>query len=64
MRASFPRAIEWLALNDDCAWAYEKDWSASVAACLVADLFGKTGEHVRREIVRFQEREGIAHHAR
>ena len=59
MRASFPRAIAWLALNDDCAWAYDEDWSPSVTACLVADLFGKDERHVHRELVRYREREGL-----
>lgn len=58
MRASFPRAVEWLALNDS-EWAYDDDWSPSVAACLVADLFGKTVQHVRRELMGYREREGL-----
>lgn len=59
MKASFLRAIAWLAINDDCEWVYDKDWSPSVAACLVADLFGKTDRHVHRAIGNYRERERL-----
>jgi hypothetical protein len=61
MRASFPRAIAWLAHNDDCQWVYDPDWVAPVTAVLVADLFDKKVSHVRREIELFRHREGLGH---
>ena len=41
MRASYLRAVAWLALHDDCSWAYCTDGTLSVAAQLTAELFGK-----------------------
>lgn len=64
MRASFPAAIAWLALNDDCSWVYESDWTPPVSALLVADLFGKSIEHVRAQIERYCAKERITAHAR
>ncbi len=41
MRASYPRAVAWLALHDDCSWAYCTDGTLTVAAQLTLAMFGK-----------------------
>lgn len=50
-RASYREAIEWLTHNDDTSWADYADGS-SVAAGLVADLFGTDIDRVRRDVQR------------
>ena len=54
MAASYRSAIEWMALNDDTEWVKdgEPDCGLSVTAALVADLFGKTDEKVKRDLAR------------
>lgn len=56
MRASYKRAIEWIAANDDTEFLADEPSYLSVTGCLVADLFGKSNEQVikdlRREIAR------------
>jgi hypothetical protein len=47
-RASYRAAIAWMVLNDDTEWV-EAD-PLSVTAALVADLFGKDDEQVRRDL--------------
>lgn len=60
MRASYPRAIAWLAFNDDCAWLEDDELSLSVAAHLVADLFEKRSSTVAADLRKFRAREGLA----
>lgn len=50
-RASYRDAIQWLAGNDDTSWLDEAD-GLSIAAGLVADLFGVDAERVRRDATR------------
>lgn len=55
--ARYQDAIDWIAGNDDTEWveqveAGEPGWSISVTGALVADLFGKTEEQVRKDIKR------------
>lgn len=57
MRASYPRAVQWLAYNDDCSWIDERDDCLSVAACLVCGLWDKSGRVLAADIVKFRERE-------
>lgn len=58
MRASYPRAISWLALNDDCAWLDDETQSLSVAACLVIDLWDKPARIVASDLRRERQRLG------
>jgi hypothetical protein len=55
-RASYRDAIKWLAHNDDNEWLDDDYGLPSVAACLVADLFGAGDEKVKGDIVRQLER--------
>lgn len=55
--ASYRKAIEWLAENDDNGWLSE-DCGPSVAAALVADLFGKADRDVRGDLIKYLLRKG------
>ena len=59
MRASYPRAIAWLALNDDCHWAYQDDAFLSVSACMVVDLWGKAASTICADVRKYREQEGL-----
>lgn len=59
MRASYPRAIAWLALNDDCSWLDDADGFLSVSAAMVEDLFGKTSAKVAADLRAYRKREGL-----
>lgn len=48
--ASYKQAIKWMVDNDDTDWV-EAD-PQSVAAALVADLFGRTDLQVRLDIIK------------
>lgn len=50
VRATYRRAIEWVAANDDNEWLHTAD-GCSVTAALVADLYGKTDLQVRRDLI-------------
>lgn len=56
MRASYPRAIAWLAANDDCSWLDDADLNLSVVACLVVDLWDKPARIVARDVRRELEK--------
>lgn len=53
-RASYRRAIDWLAQNDDNEWLKDEpaDQILSVSASLVADLFDKADAQVARDLAR------------
>jgi hypothetical protein len=55
-RANYKAAIYWLAHNDDNEWIEAPlvggEILASVTACLVADLFGKTIDVVTNDLRR------------
>ena len=51
-RPTYRNAIYWLAMNDDCEWTKEKTGANSVASSLVADMFGKTDEQVKKDLVK------------
>ena len=51
-RASYREGIFWIAANDDTEWLHSEHGGASVAACLLADLFGVTTERVERDLRR------------
>ncbi|MGB3166020.1 MAG: hypothetical protein WBA68_04505 [Alteraurantiacibacter sp.] len=61
MRASYPRAIELLAMQGDCGWAYADDLTFPEAARLVVDLFHKPPRIVAFDVRMHRTREGIAH---
>jgi hypothetical protein len=52
MRASYARAIEWIAGNDDNEWLRNERPALSVTAALVADLYGKPEDVLRRDLMR------------
>lgn len=61
LRPSYRRAIEWVALNDDPEWIDNHEQfqtGPSVAAALIADLFGKTDDQVRADLKRLVRRRG------
>lgn len=51
-RPSYKRALEWLALNDDCYWLRSSEPMLSVATALVADLFSKDDETTRKDLIK------------
>jgi hypothetical protein len=51
MRATYKRAIEWLAANDDNEWLRDEQPMPSVTSCLVQDLWGKTDDQLRLDLV-------------
>lgn len=61
-RASYKTAIAWIVENDDTEWldgeADTADGTESVTAALVADLFEKTGEQVRKDLLRYRNKQG------
>lgn len=61
MRPSYPRAVAWLALHDNCSWAYCTDGTLSVAAQLTAELFGKSPRILAFDLRAKRLAEGIAH---
>jgi len=52
VRASYKNAIGWIVLEDDTDWLDEEGSSPSVTACLVADIFGKSVDQVRKDLTR------------
>lgn len=50
--ASYRRALQWIAQNDDCEFLKDESPVISVTASLVADMFGKTDETVMRDLDR------------
>ena len=54
--ASYKRAIEWMVENDDTEWVAGDP--QSVTAALVADMFGKTDDRVRRDLFNALKRAG------
>lgn len=51
MRATYKRAIEWIAGNDDNEWLRDPHPTLSVTASLVADLYGKQPWTLRRDLL-------------
>jgi hypothetical protein len=64
---AYPRAIAWIAYNDDTAWLDDDNGSPSVTLCLVADLFERTTEQatadLRAELARKANHEADAERA-
>lgn len=50
IRPSFRAAIEWMARNDDNEWVWDDEPVMSIAAWLVADLFGAEQERVIKSL--------------
>lgn len=48
--ARYRDAIDWIAREDDTEWVVNNEDAPSVTASLVADLFGRTDEEVRKDI--------------
>ncbi len=55
--ASYRQAIQWMVENDDTEWVSNGD-PQSVTAALVADLFSKSDEQVRRDIFKALQKIG------
>jgi len=52
-RATYKRAIEWLAANDDNDWLRDSNiLMMSVSASLVMDLWGKEATELRADLVK------------
>lgn len=52
MRASYRKAIEWIALNDEPGEMNVEITSEMISVGLIADLFGKTQQEVARQVVK------------
>lgn len=50
-RATYRRAIEWLAANDDNEWLRDERSFLSVTASLVADLYEKPELQLKHDLV-------------
>lgn len=55
--ASYKQAIEWMVENDDTDWVLGDP--QSVTAALVADLFGKSDDQVRKDLFAALKKAGI-----
>lgn len=53
-RPGYREALRWLLVNDDYEWLKGDDQINSVTSALIADLFGKTDEEVRRDLLKLQ----------
>lgn len=66
--ARYRDAIEWIAHNDDTEWAEndpdEACGTTSVTAALVADLFGKDDQQVRKDVRAALKRAGLLNRSR
>lgn len=58
--ASYKQAIAWMVENDDCNWVERDGDPQSVTAALVADLFAKEDEQVRKDLRRALIKAGIS----
>jgi hypothetical protein len=56
-RASYRKALEWIAVQDDNEWLDDEFGHTSVTAALVADLFDKTDEQVKEDLRKALKRE-------
>jgi hypothetical protein len=52
--ARYKDAIRWIVENDDTDWL-DSDGTESVTAAMVADLFSKTDEEVKRDLLKLEE---------
>jgi hypothetical protein len=61
MRASYPRAVEWIAYNDDVELGdNETGWIVSI--CLVADLFqGGDQTKVATDVMKFRRKNVVGY---
>lgn len=57
--ARYRDAIKWIAQNDDTEWLRNGEDTLSVTASMVADLFGKSEEKVKADLVAALEREEL-----
>lgn len=57
-RPNYKAAVAWLADNTDIGWLTDDNDSPSVAACLVADMFGKDTAVVTADLRRHVAKEG------
>lgn len=51
-------AIQWMVDNDDTEWAKEGEDAPSVTAVLIADIYGKTEDEVRSDLVKGLKKAG------
>lgn len=51
-RATYMRAVEWLAANDDNEWLRDDDPRSSVTGSLVCDLYGKDDAEFRADLLK------------
>lgn len=59
MRASYQRAIEWIALNDESGEQDVDVVAGMISTVLVADLWGKPATTVARAVIRLRKREAL-----
>jgi hypothetical protein len=58
-RASYRKAVEWIAHNDEPGDRDPESVSEFISTLLVADIFGKEPLTVARAIIRYRERIGV-----
>lgn len=58
-RASYRKAVEWIALNDDTAETDARNMSYTISVLLIADIFGKDPMGVANAVIRFRKKEGL-----
>lgn len=62
--AKYRSAIEWIAEIDDTEFLEDPNSAMSVTATLVADLWGKTDEQVRADLMAAKRRQAAKRSAR
>lgn len=50
--ARYADAIFWIANNDDTEFLSDANGSMSLTACMVVDLFNKTDEQVKADLIK------------
>lgn len=53
--ARYKDALQWITDNDDTMWLRDDNGYLSVTAAMVADLFGKTDDQVKRDLLRLED---------
>ena len=54
-RASYRKAVEWVALNDEPEITSADDMSYMISISLIASIFGKTSDEVAKAVIRYRD---------
>lgn len=60
MAIGYRAAIQWIIDNDDTEWIKDPNGYMSVTATMVADIYGKDDQRVRKDLKRAMEKKEAA----